>query len=408
MNDLSKVVDKLLAQGLLALRGTCVMPRLVNSDYSNLAAQQGASIDVPIPSAIKAQAVTPGATSQDTGDISPVSATIKLDRWMEAPFYLTDKDLMEANRGVIPMQASEAVKAIANDVNATLLGLGRKFYGMVGTPGTTPFSTVVDATKAKIYMKNFGEFFNDQVEHASAILLSRTQNMDQAKLNAAVSLLRNKNPKAAILTTPWDQLTGAQIVSAMEGGHDLARELMEEIGHHHDHGEDEPCSCGHDHHHDHEHKHEHEHEHHHDHDHGDSCSCGHHHTQEELDAIHAELGCEGACGSCDLCDSCIHSTFHHHHHADEVFTSWGRETPRKYSREELQDILSVLAMTEDYGTILRSKGMVPDQDSEGWLHFDLVPGEFQIREGSADYTGRLCVIGAGLDEARLEKLFLLA
>lgn len=125
------------------------MPRLVNSDYSNLAAQQGASIDVPIPSAIKAQAVTPGATSQDTGDISPVSATIKLDRWMEAPFYLTDKDLMEANRGVIPMQASEAVKAIANDVNATLLGLGRKFYGMVGTPGTTPFSTVVDATNAR-------------------------------------------------------------------------------------------------------------------------------------------------------------------------------------------------------------------------------------------------------------------
>lgn len=149
MNHLSKVVDKLLAQGLLALRGTCVMPRLVNSDYSNLAAQQGASIDVPIPSAIKAQAVTPGATSQDTGDISPVSATIKLDRWMEAPFYLTDKDLMEANRGVIPMQASEAVKAIANDVNATLLGLGRKFYGMVGTPGTTPFSTVVDATNAR-------------------------------------------------------------------------------------------------------------------------------------------------------------------------------------------------------------------------------------------------------------------
>ena len=181
---------------------------------------------------------------------------------------------------------------------------------------------------------------------------------------------------------------------------------MEEIGHGTTTtGQDEPLlTAVHDHHHDHEH----EHEHHHDHDHGDSCSCGHHHTQEELDAIHAELGCEGACGSCDLCDSCIHSTFHHHHHADEVFTSWGRETPRKYSREELQDILSVLAMTEDYGTILRSKGMVPDQDSEGWLHFDLVPGEFQIREGSADYTGRLCVIGAGLDEARLEKLFLLA
>ena len=270
------------------------------------------------------------------------------------------------------------------------------------------FVTVVDAVKCKIYMKNFGEFFNNPVEHASAILLSRTQNMDQAKLAADVAMLRPHNAKAAILTTPWDQLTGAQIVSAMEGGHDLARELMEEIGHHHDHGEDEPCSCGHDHHHDHEHKHEHEHEHHHDHDHGDSCSCGHHHTQEELDAIHAELGCEGACGSCDLCDSCIHSTFHHHHHADEVFTSWGRETPRKYSREELQDILSVLAMTEDYGTILRSKGMVPDQDSEGWLHCAQVPGEVQNRDGSADYTGRLCVIGAGLDEARLEKLFLLA
>ncbi len=283
------------------------------------------------------------------------------------------------------------------------------------------FVTVVDATKAKVYMKNFGEFFNNQVEHACAILLSRTQKMDEGKLNAAVHLLREKNPKAAILTTPWDQLTGAQILAAMEGGHSLAEELMEEIEHehHHDHDHDDHCDCGchdHDHHHhDHDHDHEHEHHHHdHDHDHHehhhdhDGCSCGHHHTQEELDAIHAELGCEGACGSCDLCDSCIHSTFHHHHHADEVFTSWGRETPRKYSREELQDILSVLAMTEDYGTILRSKGMVPDQDSEGWLHFDLVPGEFQIREGSADYTGRLCVIGAGLDEARLEKLFLLA
>ena len=150
------------------------------------------------------------------------------------------------------------------------------------------FVTVVDAVKCKIYMKNFGEFFNNQVEHASAILLSRTQNMDQAKLAADVAMLRPHNAKAAILTTPWDQLTGAQIVSAMEGGHDLARELMEEIGHHHDHREDEPCSCGHDHHHDHEH----EHEHHHDHDHGDSCSCGHHHTQEELDAIRQDAEAE--------------------------------------------------------------------------------------------------------------------
>ena len=247
------------------------------------------------------------------------------------------------------------------------------------------FVTVVDATKAKIYMKNFGEFFNDQVEHASAILLSRTQNMDQAKLNAAVSLLRNKNPKAAILTTPWEQLTGNQIVSAMEGGRSLAEELLEEIGHshggdeahhhhHHEHHDGEGCSCGHDHH-DHEHHDEHDH---HGHDH-----------------CHDEAACDACCG-------------HHHHHghdADEVFTSWGRETPRKYSREDLQDALSALAMSEDYGYILRAKGMVPCDDGQTWLHFDLVPEEFQIREGAADYTGRLCVIGSGLDEAGLEKLF---
>ena len=272
------------------------------------------------------------------------------------------------------------------------------------------FVTVVDATKAKVYMKNFGEFFNNQVEHACAILLSRTQKMDEGKLNAAVHLLRQKNPKAAILTTPWDQLTGAQILSAMEGGHSLAQELMEEIEHeHHDHDHGDHCDCGcHDHDHEHHH-HDHEHEHHHEHDHHDhdGCSCGHHHTQEELDAIHAELGCEGACGSCDLCDTCLHSTVHHHHDADEVFTSWGRETPRKYSREELQDALASLAMSEDYGYILRAKGMVPCDDGQTWLHFDLVPEEFQIREGSPDYTGRLCVIGSDLKEDQLEKLFLL-
>ena len=297
------------------------------------------------------------------------------------------------------------------------------------------FVTVVDASKAKVYMKNFGEFFNNQVEHACAIILSRTQNMAQAKLDAAVTLLRSKNAKAAILTTPWDQLTGAQIVSAMEGGHSLAEELMEEIEHqHHHHDHDEHCDCGchdhdHEHHHDHEHEHEHhhhdhdehcdcgchdhDHEHHHDHehehhhDHG-SCSCGHHHTEEELAEIHAQLGCEGACTSCDLCDSCIHSTAHHHHHADEVFTSWGRETARKYSREELQEALSELAMGERYGYILRAKGMLPCEDGQTWLHFDLVPEEFQIREGAPDYTGRLCVIGSDLKEDQLEKLFLLA
>ena len=260
--------------------------------------------------------------------------------------------------------------------------------------------TVVNAKKASKQMKAFGEFFNNQIEFATTIVLSRTQNTTPEQLELCVKQMQELNKKAAIITTPWDAIAGEQILKVIEGQDSLEMKVLAEEAHKKEEAEHE-----HEHHHDHDHD---EHEHHHDHDHGDSCSCGHHHTQEELDAIHAELGCEGACGSCDLCDSCIHSTFHHHHHADEVFTSWGRETPRKYSREELQDILSVLAMTEDYGTILRSKGMVPDQDSEGWLHFDLVPGEFQIREGSADYTGRLCVIGAGLDEARLEKLFLLA
>ncbi len=258
------------------------------------------------------------------------------------------------------------------------------------------FVTVVDATKAKVYMKNFGEFFNNQVEHASAILLSRTQNMDQAKLDAAVRLLREKNPKAAILTTPWDQLTGAQIVSAMEGGHSLAEELMEEIAHeHHEHE--------HHHHHDHDHDdhdHDHDHECHHDHDH--ECHHDHDHDHDEHEHHHDH----GDCCTCDCC--CGHDHHHHDHDADEVFTSWGRETARKYSREELQEALSALAMTEDYGYILRAKGMVPCEDGQTWLHFDLVPEEFQIREGAADYTGRLCVIGSDLKEDQLEKLFLLA
>ncbi len=267
------------------------------------------------------------------------------------------------------------------------------------------FVTVVDAMKCKIYMKNFGEFFNNQVEHASAILLSRTQNVDENKLHTAVNLLRQHNEKAAILTTPWDQLTGAQILAAMEGGHDLAHELMHEIAHHH-HERDEHCDCG-----CHDHDHHHEHEHHH-HEHGEHCDCGchdhdhdHHHEHDE----HCDCGChehhhehhheEDACTACH-----VHQ---HHHHADEVFTSWGRETPNKYTREDLQEILSTLAMTEDCGTILRAKGMVPCADCSHWLHFDLVPGEFEIREGGAEYTGRLCVIGSGLKEEKLAKLFAL-
>ena len=252
------------------------------------------------------------------------------------------------------------------------------------------FVTVVDAAKAKVYMKNFGEFFNDQVEHACAIILSRTQKIDQHKLDGAVTLLREKNPKAAILTTPWDQLTGAQILTAMEGGQDLAHELMEEIEHHH---------------HDHEHHH-HEHENHHDHDGHDHSHCDHEHGHCEHEHEHDHDHHHEHGDTCTAC--CGHDHHHHDHDADEVFTSWGRETPRKYSREELQEALSALALGEDYGYILRAKGMVPCEDGTTWLHFDLGPEEFQIREGAADYTGRLCVIGSDLKEDQLEKLFLLA
>ena len=272
------------------------------------------------------------------------------------------------------------------------------------------FVTVVDAAKAKVYMKNFGEFFNNQVEHACAIILSRTQKIDQKKLDGAVTLLREKNPKAAILTTPWDQLTGAQILSAMEGGQDLAHELMEEIEHHgHDHSHcgHEHGHCEHEHHHEHEHGHC-EHEHHHEHEHG-HCEHEHHHEHEhghcEHEHQHAHHHDQG-----DTCTACCGHDHHHHHDhdADEVFTSWGRETPRQYSREDLQEALSALALGDDYGYILRAKGMVPCDDGQTWLHFDLVPEEFQIREGAADYTGRLCVIGSDLKEEQLEKLFLLA
>ena len=277
-----------------------------------------------------------------------------------------------------------------------------------GTPLTlNSFVTVVDAMKCKIYMKNFGEFFNNQVEHASAILLSRTQNVDEVKLHTAVHLLREHNEKAAILTTPWDQLSAAQILAAMEGGHDLAHELMDEIAHHHHHDHDEHCDCGC---HGHEHHH-HEHEHHHEHD--EHCDCGchdhehHHHEHEHHHDEHCDCGCHDhdhhhAEAACDAC--MVH---HHHHHADEVFTSWGRETPNKYTREDLQDILSELAMGTSVGTVLRAKGMVACSDCDSWLHFDLGPGEFEIRCGSAEYTGRLCVIGSGLDEDKLAKLFAL-
>ena len=255
------------------------------------------------------------------------------------------------------------------------------------------FTTVVDAAKAKMYMKNFGEFFNNQVEHASAIILSRTGGMKQDKLDACVALLREKNPTATIVTTPWDELDGKQLLAAMERRDTLSaalEELAEEQEHHHhEHGEE--CGC-HDHeHHHHEHGEEcscHDHEHHH-HEHGEECDCGCHDHEHH----HHEHGEECGCGCHD----------HEHHHADEVFTSWGRETAHPYEQQELAAALQALD-TGDYGQVLRAKGIVAGTDGK-WLHFDYVPGEVEVRTGAAGVTGRLCVIGAELKEDALTSLF---
>ena len=243
------------------------------------------------------------------------------------------------------------------------------------------FTTVVDAAKAKMYMKNFGEFFNNQVEHASAIILSRTGGMKQDKLDACVALLREKNPTATIVTTPWDELDGKQLLAAMERRDTLAaalEELAEEQEHHHHHHEHgEECGCG-----------CHDHEHHH-HEHGEECGCGCHDHEHH----HHEHGEECGCGCHD----------HEHHHADEVFTSWGRETAHPYEQQELAAALQALD-TGDYGQVLRAKGIVAGTDGK-WLHFDYVPGEVEVRTGAAGVTGRLCVIGAELKENALTSLF---
>ena len=255
--------------------------------------------------------------------------------------------------------------------------------------------TVANAAKIKMYMRTFGEFYNNQVENAGAIILSRTQSMTEEKQMEAAALVREKNPNAVIITTPWDELTGQQILDAIEGTHSLAKELMEEHEHEHHHHDGE-CGCGHDHdHEDHE-----EHEHHHEHHHDGECGCGHDHDHEDHEHEH-HYDENGVC-SCGH----HHDHDHHHHHADEVFTSWGKETPRKYSRDELEHILKTLNEAEDLGMVLRAKGMLPCTDGT-WMHFDLVPGEYEIRTGAADYTGRLCVIGSKLKEEKLEELFLL-
>ncbi len=242
------------------------------------------------------------------------------------------------------------------------------------------YVTVADATKCKMYMKNFGEFYNNQIESAKTIVLSRTGNISEEKLETALALIREKNEKASIITTPWDEINGKQILGAIEQSNAFEVDLMEEedvcpeCGHHHDHHDHHEHGCCHEHHHDHEHEccHEHHHEHHHE---DGECCCGHHHDH------------------------------HDHHHADDVFTSLGMESAHKYSEEELTDILKKLSVeNNEFGNILRAKGIVPAVEGE-WFHFDLVPGEYEIRRGSADYTGRMCVIGADLKECEIKQLF---
>ena len=259
---------------------------------------------------------------------------------------------------------------------------------------------VVDANKCKMYAKNFGEFFLNQIEHAGTIILSRTADISESKLNAALEIIREHNSKATVITTPWDELDGKKILETIENAKDLEAELMEEVAklhdehehHHHDHGEDCTCGChDHDgdedehehHHHDHEehhydHEEEHNHGHHHDHDdHDENCTCGcHDHDHEH----------------------------HHHHHADEIFTSWGMETPTAYTKDEIETILKKLDDADTYGVILRAKGMLPSNDGT-WINFDYVPEESNVRTGAPEVTGKICVIGSKLNEDNLKALF---
>lgn len=224
---------------------------------------------------------------------------------------------------------------------------------------------VVDASKCKMYIKNFGEFFINQIAHAGTIILSRTQNISEEKLEKAIAMIREHNEKATIITTPWDKLDGSDILKTIEGATDLEKELMEQVMEEHAHH--------HDHHHDH-----HEHEHHeHTHNHGEGCTCG------------------------------CHDHEHGHHHADEVFTSWGLETPHEFTGDEIKTILEALEDEKQYGFVLRSKGMVPEKGTDEWIYFDYVPGEAEVRAGKPDVTGKICVIGSKLNEENLEKLFLI-
>ena len=276
--------------------------------------------------------------------------------------------------------------------------------------------TVVNALKASKQMKAFGEFFNNQIEYATTVVLSRSQNATPEQLELCVKQIQALNDKAAIITTPWDAMKGEQILKVVEGQDSLERKLMAE-----QHAKEEAEEHEHEHHHDHDHE-DHDHEHHHDHDHehehDENCTCGchdhdheeheHHHDHEEHHHDHDhdhehhhdhehEHDENCTCG-------CHDHDHHHHHHADEVFTSWGKETPHKFTKEKIEDVLKTLCETDDYGVILRAKGMVEDENGS-WIYFDMVPGEYELRDGEPDYTGRLCVIGTNIEEHRLEELF---
>ena len=289
--------------------------------------------------------------------------------------------------------------------------------------------TIVDAAKCKMYMKNFGEFFNNQIENAGTVVLSRTDITDTAKIQKDVEMIREKNPKAAIVTTPLAELGGSQLLEIIEKRDTMLDDLLEEVReshhhhyddddcccghdhehhHHHDHDDDDDCCCGHDH--DHEHHHDHdedeEHEHHYHHDHDDDCCCGHdheHHHDHDEDEEHEHHHHHDHDDCC--CGHDHDHEHHHHHHADEVFTSWGMETIVPVTKDQLEDILKRLAETKEFGDVLRAKGMLPTENPGEWLYFDLVPEQYEIRDGKPDYTGKVCVIGASLKEEELNKVF---
>ena len=293
--------------------------------------------------------------------------------------------------------------------------------------------TIVDAAKCKMYMKNFGEFFNNQIENAGTVVLSRTDITDTAKIQKDVEMIREKNPKAAIVTTPLAELGGSQLLEIIEKRDTMLDDLLEEVReshhhhddddddcccghdhdheHHHHHDHDDDCCCGHDH--DHEHHHDHdedeEHEHHHHHDHDDDCCCGHdhdheHHHDHDEDEEHEHHHHHDHDDDC-CCGHDHDHEHHHHHHADEVFTSWGMETIVPVTKDQMEDILKRLAETKEFGDVLRAKGMLPTENPGEWLYFDLVPEQYEIRDGKPDYTGKVCVIGASLKEEELNKVF---